>query len=407
MKHVESGSSEYYRIFVCMLLGSMVTFAQLYYPQTLINTFASQMGISPSLASLSISLATFSLAVGMLILTVFSNAWGRKKIMGVSLLLASLAGIATSFTSDFKALVFLRVFQGLAMSGFPSVAITYLNEEISPKHIGRIMGIYVSGNAIGGFFGRIWVSVFADFYSWHAGALALGIFSFLCSALFFVLLPESKHFKKEQLSFSNWISGMIGGMKNKNLLCIYAMAFLLLGAYITLFNYIAFPLSNPPFQLSQTAIGFLFIFQLSGSWSSYFFGKLTENHSRSSLLISGVVMALAGALLTCTGNLFLLMAGLILFAAGFFAGHSLASGWVGVIAEPPIKVYASSLYLLFYYTGSSLLGWIGGFFLTHFGWYGVILMVSVLLIATILLTLALTRAIRLSHKENSIRLTSG
>lgn len=67
MKYVESGSSEYYRIFVCMLLGSMVTFAQLYYPQTLINAFASQMGISPSHASLSVSLATFSLAVGMLI----------------------------------------------------------------------------------------------------------------------------------------------------------------------------------------------------------------------------------------------------------------------------------------------------------------------------------------------------
>ena len=110
MKYVESGSSEYYRIFVCMLLGSMVTFAQLYYPQTLINAFASQMGISPSHASLSVSLATFSLAVGMLILTVFSNAWGRKKIMGVSLLLASLAGIATAFTPDFKTLVFLRVF---------------------------------------------------------------------------------------------------------------------------------------------------------------------------------------------------------------------------------------------------------------------------------------------------------
>ena len=99
------------------------------------------------------------------------------------------------------------------------------------------------------------------------------------------------------------------------------------------------------------------------------------------------------------------MAGLILFAAGFFAGHSLASGWVGMIADPRIKVYASSLYLLFYYTGSSLLGWAGGFFLTRFGWYGVIFMISVLLIATVLLTLTLTRSLRLSHKENSVRLT--
>ena len=173
---------------------------------------------------------------------------------------------------------------------------------------------------------------------------------------------------------------MIGGMKNKYLLSIYAMAFLLLGAYITLFNYIAFPLSNiSSVSIEPNGDRLLFIFQLSGSWSSYFFGKLTENHSRSSLLISGVVMASAGALLTCTGNLFLLTAGLILFAAGFFAGHSLASGWVGMIADPRIKVYASSFIpVVLLHRLQSSWGTAGGFFLTRFGWYGVIFMISVL-----------------------------
>lgn len=399
MKYIQSGSSEYYRTFLCMLLGSLVTFAQLYYPQTLINTFVIQMGVSPSLASLTISLATFTLAIGMLILTVFSNAWGRKGIMCVSLFFTSLLGVAAAFSPDFKTLIFLRIFQGLAMSGFPSIAITYLNEEISPKHIGRIMGIYVSGNVVGGFFGRISVSVFADFYSWQTGTFVLGLFSLFCSLLFWILLPEAKNFKKERLSFSSWISGITKGFKNKNLLSIYAMAFLLLGAYVSLFNYISFPLSGPPHYLSQTAIGFLFIFQLSGSWSSYFFGKLTEKHSRSHLMNGAIILALAGALLTGTENLLVLIIGLILFAGGFFASHSLASGWVGLIADRQIKVYASSLYLLFYYTGSSLVGWLGGIFLSHFGWYGVIFMVSSLLICTALLTAALTRSLRSSQKE--------
>ncbi|WP_285879831.1 MFS transporter [Neobacillus mesonae] len=389
-----------------MLLGSTVTFAILYSPQTLIQTFSKEFTISPSTASLTISFATFALAISMLFVTVFSNAWGRKKIMSISLLLSSLLGILSAFSPNFETLIFLRILQGIVMSGFPAIAMTYLSEEISPLHVGRIMGIYVSGCAFGGFFGRVIVSTLTDFFSWNIAILALGLISLLCSILFWIYLPESKNFKKTDLSFGNWVSGISSGLKSKNLFYIYGLGFLLLGVYVALFNYIGFPLSKPPYHLSQTAIGFLFVFQLAGSWGSYFFGKLSERHSRSRLMSWALIMALIGSLMTLSSNIFILILGLILFASGFLAGHSIASGWIGIVSQPNTKAYASSLYLLFYYTGSSLIGWSGGVFLSHFGWIGVIFMICGLLLFTCVLVIVLNRSLNIAKIENQIEFYS-
>ncbi|MET3699890.1 YNFM family putative membrane transporter [Bacillus oleivorans] len=390
MPFIEFGTKEYTRTFLSMLIGSIVTFAILYFPQSLITVFSDEFSISPSTASFSLSFATIALACSMLIISVISNAWGRKKMMGASLLIASILTIAASFSPNFETLIILRVLQGIAISGFPAVAMTYLSEEISPRHYGRILGIYIAGSAFGGFLGRLIASIFTDFFSWHMASLILGILSLAGSLLFLMYLPESKHFSKTALSVQSWAAGMISGLKDRKLLYLYGLGFLFMGVYVSLFNYIGFPLSSPPFLLSHTMIGLLFIFQLTGSWSSVFFGKLTERFSRSALISCSIVLLVIGGLLTLSEQIAVLMLGLILFASGFFAGHTVASSWVGVMSPPKIRTYTSSLYLLFYYTGSSFIGWLGGLFLSSFGWDGVIWMICGFLVFSSILVLKLS-----------------
>ncbi|WP_249865819.1 MFS transporter [Paenibacillus konkukensis] len=391
MPYIEIGTSDYRRTLVSMLLGSLVTFAILYSPQTLIGAFAEQFQVSPSTASFVISFSTMTLAVSMLFISVFSNAWGRKGIMSASLFITSVLAVASSFSTDFHLLLTFRLLEGVSLAGFPAIAMTYLNEEIAPGSIGRVMGVYVGGTAVGGFAGRVIVSALTDLFSWHTALLALGIFSFLCSICFWLYLPKSRHFEPVGISFGHWLGGFKSGFSNVKLLSLYGIGFLLLGAYVTLFNYIGYPLSKPPFNLSQTVIGFLFVFQLVGSWSSFLFGKLADRHSRARLIGLGIAMSMAGALLTVYGHAALMIVGIILFAFGFFAGHTVASGWIGKFAPARHKAYASSLYLLFYYTGSSLVGWSGGLFLSSFGWPGVIGLICFLLLLTALLIVPLTR----------------
>ena len=50
----------------------------------------------------------------------------------------------------------------------------------------------------------------------------------------------------------------------------------------------------------------------------------------------------------------------------------IASGWVGVAAPTDQKATASSLYLLFYYVGSGVVGWAGGYVWSSLRWGGVV-----------------------------------
>jgi YNFM family putative membrane transporter len=84
-------------------------------------------------------------------------------------------------------------------------------------------------------------------------------------------------------------------------------------------------------------------------------------------LAAGVVVAVAGVALTLPASLACIVVGLILLTAGFFAAHSVASGWVGGRA-PVAPAQASALYLCLYYIGSSVAGSAGGIFYAHGGW---------------------------------------
>ncbi|WP_337926738.1 MFS transporter [Paenibacillus caui] len=377
--YIEIGSKKHVRAAVCMLLGSIVSFAIMYSPQPLISLFSEKYGISPSAASASISLTTIALAVSLLFVPALSGFWGRKKMMSLSLLLTSLFAIVSVLVDSFEYFLVFRLLEGISIAGFPSIAMAYLNEEFSPRTVGRVMGIYVGGTAIGGFFGRIVIGTLTDLFNWQTAMLIMGVISLLFSLWFWRYLPASTHFTSKKVSIAEWVSGIKAGLSSKSLLCMYATGFLLMGVYITVLDYIGYPLTREPYNLSQTVFGFLFVVNLVGTWSSVWFGKMADRYPRRHVVALALAIFVGGSLLTLSPVLALKIAGVAMVAFAFFAGHSVASSWVGILAGRKYKAQASSFYLLFYYSGSSLVGWSGGLFLGRFGWNGLIVYLLVLL----------------------------
>lgn len=113
------------------------------------------------------------------------------------------------------------------MAGFPSIAMTYLNEEFSPAEIGKIMGIYVGGTAIEGFAGRIIVGVLTDLFSWNTALLVLGLASLLCSFWLWFYLPESTRFHRTRISFADELMSLKASLVHKMLLRLYIFIVLL------------------------------------------------------------------------------------------------------------------------------------------------------------------------------------
>ncbi|MED3995983.1 MFS transporter [Peribacillus frigoritolerans] len=381
MNYIEPAGKSFRKTILALFLGSFVTFADLYSTQPVIPVFAKQFGVSPAMASLTLSFATGTLALCLLLVSFFSENIDRKKIMGTALTLSALLSICVSFIQDdLYILIAIRAIQGAVLAGFPAIAMAYINEEFHPKSLGYVMGIYVSGSSIGGLAGRLIVGVLTDHFSWNIAIGSLGALSLIISLAFWWMLPPSQHAVRVRVSLSRIKISLINNLRNNRLVLLFGMAFLLMGSFVTVYNFVGIPLMGPPYHLSQTLIGFIFIIYLVGTFSSTWMGKLADQYGRSVVLLIGIAIMLMGALLTLLDPLLLKIMGLALFTFGFFGAHSIASSWVGSLADKSEKAQASALYLLFYYAGSSIVGASGGLFLMKFGWGGVISAVSILIL---------------------------
>ncbi len=128
-----------------------------------------------------------------------------------------------------------------------------------------------------------------------------------------------------------------------------------MGGFVAVFNYLGFRLEAPPFLIPASLASLVFIAYLSGTWSSRRSGMLVARFARLPVLLGSIGVMLAGLLVTLVDWLPSVVFGMLLFTAGFFAAHAVASGWIPLVAVGG-RAQAASLYNLAYYGGSSLFG---------------------------------------------------
>ena len=383
------GTAQFRRTNLALFLAGFSTFALLYGVQPLMPVFAAEFHVSPATSSLAISLTTGAVAVMMLFAGALADAIGRKRIMGVSMLLSSLLAIASGFVGDFTQLMALRLLMGIAMSGVPSIAMAYLGEEIDPRSVGLAMGLFIGGSGFGGMVGRVATGALTDYASWRVAVIAIGGSSLLAAAAFWRSLPESRHFTPRKFHPWRLVTGLGDQFAVTGLPWLFAMAFLLMGSFVTLYNYVGFRLMAPPYNLSQTVTGSLFTVYLIGIWASAWIGGLADRFGRRRMLWITVLILLAGVEFTRSTSVPMIVLGIATVTFGFFGGHSIASSWISRRAGPS-KAQASSLYLFFYYSGSALVGSYGGVVWAGGGWTAVANLLTLLQGAALLVALRLS-----------------
>ncbi|MEO6325297.1 MAG: MFS transporter [Thermoanaerobaculia bacterium] len=387
----DSGDSEPppVRLGLVLFAAGFVTFSLLYSVQPLLPSFAIEFAREPATVSLTLSVSTAALAVGMLLAAPLSERFGRTAVMKIALISSSLLALAVPLCHDFGLLLGVRALLGVALSGVPAVAMAYLTEEIPPAKAGGAIGLFISGNAIGGMSGRMITGFLTDHFSWRVALLVLAVVSLTTSVWFVLHLPPSRRFSPRPLDLKTWRAGFQASVEDPGLLCLYGVAFLLMGSFVSLYNYVTFLLMGPPFDLTHAQVSGVFLLYLVGTFSSPWGGRLGDRFGRRRVLWVAICVQLAGAFWTLGPGLIMKIFGIAIFTFGFFAAHALAGSWVGLRALAN-SGSASAVYLFAYYVGSSLAGTLGGVFWSRSGWPGVVAMIALLLAAGIALALRLT-----------------
>lgn len=357
------------RIRVALFLAGFATFSLLYCVQPLLPEFAREFGVDAATSSLPLSAATACLALAIFAAAAVSESVGRRGLMFASIALAALLNLAAAWMHHWPGLVALRALSGIALGGVPAVALVYLAEELPPQRLGTATGLYVAGNAFGGMSGRLGMGLLADHLGWRVALGAISAAGLLAALGFVLLLPPSRHFVR-QLRFRprDHLRAWHGQLRDRHMRRLFAIPFLAMGVFVSIYNYVTFRLLSPDYHLSHSQIGLIFGAYVFGMVGSSAAGAAANRFGRGRVLLAGVGVAMAGVLLTALQPLAAVVAGIVLLTLGFFVAHSAASAWVARLGGAT-RSHAASLYLLAYYAGSSLIGALSGYVWQHGGWW--------------------------------------
>ena len=377
------GSAEYRRLLAALFCAGIATFAQLYSPQAVLPLISSNLHVGASTAALTISASTIGLAFGVIPWSVLADRIGRVRAITLSVTVAAVVGLLVPFAPTYELLLAGRFVEGLLIGGVPAIAIAYLTEEVDPTHAARAAGTFVAGTTIGGLLGRIVSSPVAEVAGWRMGVFTVAAVCCVAAFGFVKLAPQPLGFTPSKEAGANPEGGLVhrltANLRSPRQLALFAQGFLLMGGFVAMYNFLGFRLMGAPFHLSPFVVSLVFVAYLAGTWASARAGAEATRFGRKRvLLVSAAIMA-AGVAITLAGNLFVVLAGLLIATAGFFGAHSIASGWTGRSA-PVGKAQASSLYNLFYYGGSSVFGWFGGVAYDGHGWGAVALTIIALVV---------------------------
>ncbi|MCW2903440.1 MAG: ynfM 2 [Streptosporangiaceae bacterium] len=368
------------RVNLALFAAGLTTFMSLYCTQALLPVLSQAFAVSPSAVSLLVSLSTGMLALAIIPVSALSEKLGRTRVMVVCALAAAVLGLLLPMAPSFTVLAVIRAAQGIALAGVPAVAMAYLSDEVHPEALGGAMGLYIAGNTIGGLLGRLVPILVTDLAGWRWALAASALVSFGCTVLFWALLPRSRFFQPGRADLRAIGTHLAdGGLRR-----LFAVGLLLMAGFVTVYNFLGFRLLAAPFHLPQAVVGLMFLMYLGGTWSSATAGRLADQAGRRAVLAGALALIAAGLLMTLPDSVPLVGAGLLVFTVGFFAAHSVASGWVGLRAKTA-RAQASALYLFAYYLGSSVGGSAGGLAFERGGWpAAVAYVIVVVLLAAVL-----------------------
>ena len=389
------GEAGYRRLILALFAAGVATFAALYTTQPLLGLLSRDFALPTSRAAWSVSVTTLLLGIGMLAAGPLSDRWGRTAMIKGSLVLTALLGIACAVAPSWSVLLLLRGAQGLALAGAPAVALVYLREEVHASVHPRATGLYIAGTAIGGMTGRLVVGGVADLAGWRWALAASAALSGLCALVAVAALPASRHCLRPGAAggtrsvpgavvpggWSHALSAAGRVVQDRQLLYLYLIGCTSMGAFVAVYNVLGLRLTTTPYHLSVFAASLVFCVYPLGSAGAAVAGRLAERLGRPVVVLAGGLLATTGVAVSLARPLPVVILGIALITAGFFAAHGIASGWAASAGQGrQAASQASAFYMLAYYLGSSVFGALGTNLWESGRWPAVAIMASALLL---------------------------
>jgi YNFM family putative membrane transporter len=359
-------------------LAGYCCFINLYSPQAILPLLSKEFGAGAAEISTIMTASTLAVALTAPFTGTVADVLGRKRVIVAAMAVLALPTVMVSLAPSLSALVFWRFMQGLTLPPIFAVTIAYIGDEWPAREAAAAAGVYTSGASLGGFSGRFVTGVLADLIGWRLAFDVLALITLAGAAAVFVLLPRERKFVRSQGLIASG-KQMVRHLRNSQLIATYAVGFGALFCFIATFTFISFRLAAPPYNLSATWLGAIFVTYLVGTASTPWTGWVIGRFGRRQFMIGNIALWIAGIALTLAAPMWAIVVGLTVCAGCGLMCQSVSTGYVTITAQAG-RSSAVGLYVTSFYIGGSFGAALGGLAWTLAGWPACVALVAAMLV---------------------------
>jgi predicted MFS family arabinose efflux permease len=347
-------------------LISFLTLIDLFGSQALLPSLTRELGVDASTMGLAVNASTFGMAAAGLGVAFFSRHINRPKGIWVSLALLSIPTFLLGVVDDITLFTWLRVAQGLLMSTAFTLTMAYLAEECSAREAAGAMAAYITGNVLSNLMGRLMAVNFAEWVGLSGSFWAFAALNLAGAAVAAHCLAQTTP-REASGSFKSPMQVWGAHLGNADLRAGFAVGFLILFVFLSVFTYVNFVLTAQPFSLSPFELGLVYFVFLPAVFTTPMAGWMTERTGLYRSFAISMSVAGAGLFATLSGHLALVLTGLAAIGVGTFCAQAVVTSFVGSAARED-RAAASGLYLASYYLGGLIGALVVGRVFDAAGW---------------------------------------
>ena len=364
----------YLRLQLIVFALVSASFTNIYITQPVLPVLQSEFAADMILVSITVSAVILGIAISNLPFGILADRLPIRPIILTGGISVALGGLICALTQNLWVLIGARFLQGLFIPALTTCLAAYLAKTLPTDRLNVVMGSYVSATVLGGLAGRLLGGWIHPPLSWRYAFVSASLLILIATAAAMKWLPQ-RDSNAQQQQIPNRFADLLSRW---DLLRIYFCAAGSFAVFSSVFNYLPFRLSGPPFHLSTQLTTMLYLVYVIGIFTGPLAGRIANRFGSGNTLIGGAMVLAISLGLIRLPSIPAIVAGLLGICAGFFAVHSAAVGALNRKLDSG-QGRANALYVLFYYLG----GWLGitvaGLAYQRMGWPAVVYMCILLL----------------------------
>ncbi|WP_433515249.1 MFS transporter [Nonomuraea sp. CA-143628] len=355
------------RVLLAVVCG--VAVASIYAAQPVLEPMGHDLGLSAELTGWIVAIGQLGYLAGLVLLVPLGDVVDRRRLIAAHLALTALGMILTASASASWV-----AFAGLAVAGVFAVVVqttvAYVASVSPPAERGRNIGVVTSGVVVGILGARVVTGTLAEVWGWRSVYAVLAVLSLGLAAVVLVVLPSEER-PNRPTGYGRAVVSLGRLFGQRVFLTRGLIAFFLFASFGTLWSGLSLPLTNTPWQLSESQIGLFGVAGLAGALGAARAGRWAD--AGRAAPVTGLALTLLilswAAIARLPWSLWLLIVGIVALDFAVQAVH-VSNQHLLAAAHPERTSSVIGGYMVFYSLGSALGAAATTAIFTAYGWAG-------------------------------------